>query len=185
MCCVELFLDTVIKLVLYENDSCVCSQDWEHCRTLNRVCRDSHHFGNEGGISMATIGCMREFVPETGLISVYMERLQLYFKAYRIAADKLVAVLPTVVSSEHYDLIRGLIALHFPKHKSVEELFELLKSHFEPKPLIITEQFHFTAGAKHRMNLLSSMWWIFQSLPAVVSLEPSWRTLFETRWCVD
>ena len=59
---------------------------------------------------MATVGRVWEFVPDTGSIFAYLERLYLYYKANSIAAHKRVVVLFAVISRKHYDLIRGLVA---------------------------------------------------------------------------
>ena len=64
--------------------------------------------GDEGGITMATVGHMLEFSPETEIISSYLERLDLYFDANSVAAGKQVSVLLTMIGSKYYDLLRGL-----------------------------------------------------------------------------
>ena len=42
-----------------------------------------------------------------------------------------------------YKLLRNLLALAVPKDKSLEEVLEVLKAHYEPKPIAIAERFHF------------------------------------------
>ena len=63
------------------------------------------------------------------------------------AAEKQVAVLLTAIGGETYALLRSLLAPVKPKDTSFEELSQVLQRHFEPKPLIIAERFHF-----HRRN---------------------------------
>ena len=42
-----------------------------------------------------------------------------------------------------YNIIRNLLSPTDPKDKTFDELVEVLKGHFEPKPLVIAECFHF------------------------------------------
>ena len=96
---------------------------------------------------MATIGQMGEFRPEEERISAYLERIQLFFVANSIADGKQVAVLLSVVGAKTYALLRDLLAPTKPQEKTFAELSTTLKSHYEPKPIVITERFHF-----HRRN---------------------------------
>ncbi|XP_070515388.1 uncharacterized protein [Cardiocondyla obscurior] len=65
---------------------------------------------------------------------LYTERLELYFMANDIAADKQVAVLLTKISAETYKLIRDLCAPAKPSEKTFAELTKLMKNHLLPKP---------------------------------------------------
>ena len=85
----------------------------------------------------ATFGRIQEFQPEDDSISAYLERLQLVFEA------KQVPVLLSVLGARNYALLCSLLAPALPKDKSYAELVGALKWHFEPKPLIIAEQFYF------------------------------------------
>ena len=95
----------------------------------------------------AVIGSMREFNPESEKISAYLERMTIYFSANDIAEAKQAAVLLTVIGPQTYSLLRSLTAPDLPHDKAYAALSALLKSHFEPKPLVIAERFHF-----HRRN---------------------------------
>ena len=53
----------------------------------------------------------------------------------------------SVVGGNTYGLLRNLLAPASPKDKSFKEIVDTLKAHFEPKPLVIAERFHF-----HRWN---------------------------------
>ena len=92
---------------------------------------------------MATISRMRESSPDTETTSSYRERLDLFFKANSMVAGKQVSVLLNVIGSKQYDLIRGLMTPAALKDLTLKELYDLLKSHFEPKPLVIPEHLHF------------------------------------------
>ena len=89
-----------------------------------------------------TIGQMQEFNPANETVTAYLEWFQLFVTANGIEEAKLVPTLLTVVGSTHYSLIRGLVSPSLPKDKSFEELVEILKKHYDPEPIIITERFH-------------------------------------------
>ena len=42
-----------------------------------------------------------------------------------------------------YNLLRNLLAPVAPMNKSLDEAVSTLKAHYEPKPLVIAERFHF------------------------------------------
>ena len=48
-----------------------------------------------------------------------------------------------MIGGKTYDLLRNLLSPTDPKDKSFNELVETLKGHFEPKPIVNTERFHF------------------------------------------
>ena len=52
-------------------------------------------------------------------------------------------VLLTVIGMTTYAIIKSLVAPDLPRTKSLDELVTVLKSHFEPKPLVIAERFRF------------------------------------------
>ena len=94
-----------------------------------------------------TYGQLNEFRPETESIAAYLERVEVFFQANTIAECKQVAVFLSVVGGKTYSLLRDLLSPQKPQEKTLETLFETLKRHFEPKPLVIAERFYF-----HRKN---------------------------------
>ena len=100
--------------------------------------------GNEDKTSdkMATIGQTGEFNPEGEKISVYLERIQLVFTVNSIA-DETSCCLLSVAGPKTYSLLRDLLAPTKPQEKSFAELLTTLTSHYKPKPIVITECFHF------------------------------------------
>ena len=98
---------------------------------------------------MATpkFGSIGEFDSTRETFSAYIERTQLYFTANDVADDKKVAVLLTELGSMNYSLLRSLLSPTLPKDKTFDELVQTLGDHFEPKPVVIAERFHF-----HRRN---------------------------------
>ena len=73
----------------------------------------------------------------------YIERFQLFVTANAIEDDKLVPTLLTVVGSDHYSLLRGLVSPQLPKDKTYDGLVAILKKHYDPEPIVIAERFHF------------------------------------------
>jgi len=74
--------------------------------------------------------------------------MQLFFKANGINEDKQVPVLLTVIGSTTYDLLSDLVTPKKPRDLLIVELAEQLCRHFDPKPLVIAERFHFHKRAQ-------------------------------------
>ena len=71
-----------------------------------------------------------------------MEHVKL-FEANSIEDTRNVPVFLNVIGGKTYDLLRNLLSPTDLKDKSFDKLVETLKGHFEPKPIVITERFHF------------------------------------------
>ena len=96
---------------------------------------------------MTQLGRIQEFQPDNETVSAYLERVDLYFVANGTPADKKVPVLLSSIGARTYGLLRSLVAPEAPRNKTLNELEKVLKSHYEPVPLIIAERFQF-----HRRN---------------------------------
>ena len=72
-----------------------------------------------------------------------MERVDLFFAANDIKADKRVAVFLSSVGAPTYTLLRDLISPEKPQDKTLDALSTKLKEHFNPKLLVIAERFRF------------------------------------------
>ena len=92
---------------------------------------------------MATLGHIGKFDPADESISAYLERVELFFAANGIEDPKQVAVFLSVIGPKNYALLRDLLAPVKPQEKSLAALFETLRKHFKPKPVIIAERFRF------------------------------------------
>ena len=98
----------------------------------------------EGGRgATALIGKLDEFDAANESLSDYVERAQLFFEANDIPANKRVAGFLSAVGGKTYALIRNLVAPTPPRDKSFDELVTVLRTHLEPKPLVIAERFAF------------------------------------------
>ena len=107
-------------------------------------------FGDEGGFSTGSsrmahmaFGHIQEFDPNVEGISSYLERVGLYFVANKIESERQVEVFLSLIGGKNYALLRDLLLPQQPKDKSLDELMGTLKRHFEPKPVVIAERFHF------------------------------------------
>ena len=93
------------------------------------------------------VGHIEEFNPDKEQISTYLERLELFFVANEVVDEKQVATLLSVIGGKTYALLRDLLAPDKPASKSLGQLKDTLRAHFEPKPVVIAERFQF-----HRRN---------------------------------
>ncbi len=92
-------------------------------------------------------GRVEEFQPEVESISAYLERVELFFDANSIDAERRVPVFLSVIGSKNYSLLRNLLAPTKPSGATYEVLTARLRDHFQPKKIVIAERFHF-----HRRN---------------------------------
>ena len=75
--------------------------------------------------------------------TLYLERVELYFQANDIEEAKQVPILLSSIGAKMYELLRSLTVLKAPKEKSLKDLKTILKSHFEPAPIVIAERYRF------------------------------------------
>jgi len=90
---------------------------------------------------------MAAFQPKSEQIDSYLERLELYLTANNFPSRRKVPALLTLVGSPAYDVLRSLLAPDRPQDNTYDEIIQVLKAHYVPKPLAIAERFHF-----HRCN---------------------------------
>ena len=86
---------------------------------------------------MATVGKLDEFVPERESLTAYVERAELYFEANKIEERRRVPVFLSILGRH-----TPFYAPAKPKDKEFSEIVGILV-HFEPRPIVITEQFRF------------------------------------------
>ena len=100
---------------------------------------------------MATFGKVQEFNPDSDSLTAYIERVNLLFTANDIPTEKRVAVFLSVIGGKTYEPLCNLVLPKSPDSLKYSELVEVFKQHYEPKPLVIAEWFHF-----HRRNQTTS-----------------------------
>ena len=91
----------------------------------------------------ATIGHIEQYRPENKLFSSYLERVEQFLVANDIKDKRKKATILSLIGSQAYSLLKNLVSPSIPKDKSYDELVAALKKHYEPKPLVIAERFHF------------------------------------------
>ena len=85
----------------------------------------------------AAVGKLEPFCADNEAISVYLERVELYFNANSVQQDKRVPVFLTMIGAENYAVLRNLLAPRKPSEQSLDVLMETMKRHFEPKKVVM------------------------------------------------
>ena len=75
-------------------------------------------------------------------ILLNLEHVSLYFMENDVE-QKQVAVFLSVIRATTFELLRDLVALAKPQDKGLKELFETLKSHYDPKLVLVGERYTF------------------------------------------
>ena len=77
-----------------------------------------------------------------------------------------------MTGAKMYSLLRNLLALNFPQEKkSYRELVSKLKSHFSPKPLVISERFKFYGRKQGANGSITDFVLIFADSQSTVNSE--------------
>ena len=63
-----------------------------------------------------------------------------------------------MIGGKTYAILKNLVAPTLSKDKTFDELVAALKGHFEPKPLVIAERFHFHRRAQAEGESIKSTW---------------------------
>ncbi|XP_045183417.2 uncharacterized protein K02A2.6-like [Mercenaria mercenaria] len=92
---------------------------------------------------MPLFGKISEFQDGQESFLNYEERLVQFFEANEVPDEELVPVFLSVIGSTAYGVLKNLVAPALPKDKSYADLVKLLKNHYNPKPLTISERFKF------------------------------------------
>ena len=97
----------------------------------------------EGKAATRVLGKLEPFDPSTDTVTAYVDRAELFFTVNSIGADMQAPVFLNAVGKEHYQLLSNLFAPTPPVRKSLEQIVEALKGHYDPKRLVIAERFNF------------------------------------------
>ena len=79
---------------------------------------------------MATATCfgaLKEFVPESESIKLYLKRVDMYFTANSVQQNKRVPILLSSIGSTTYSLLSDLVAPTLPKDKLFVEIKTVLQ----------------------------------------------------------
>ena len=74
---------------------------------------------------------------------MYVERFELFLAANGVPDSRKVPLFLTVLGGSTYVLLHNLVAPNSPKDVDYSDLVTTLRAHFESKPLIIAQRFHF------------------------------------------
>ena len=94
-------------------------------------------------MATAHLGTLKEFNPAEESISSYLERVQLFFMANEVDARRQVPTFLSIIGPTTYVTLRDLFAPILRSEKSLDEIFQCLRHHFEPKRAITVERFYF------------------------------------------
>ena len=131
-------------------------------------------------------GKLSEF--NAGVVNVedYKERFLLYCAANGLEdADKQKAVFLTCVGTATYTLLKNLVRPEKPQDKSLDELFVLLKSHFEPRIVVIVEIFRFISIFREKVSRSRIIWLNCTGYQSTTILETTWIQRSGISWCAD
>ena len=102
------------------------------------------------------VGTIEPFCVAKGDWQSYSERLEQFFLANQVEGERKVATFLTVIGEEAYSLLRTVVAPEKPSGKSFEELVGALKTHLNPKPIVIAERFKFHQRNQQEDETISS-----------------------------
>ena len=99
---------------------------------------------------MATFGRVDEFKADTKVWDSYVERVDRYFEANGIVDEaKKWSILLSVCGAKTYDLAQSLMAPSKPTEQTYQQLTELLKAHYNPRPSAIMQRCKFYSHLRH------------------------------------
>ena len=80
----------------------------------------------------SVFGQIQEFDPSSKLFTVYMEKVNLFFMANNVPDEKKAPLFLTIVGKPTYALIRDLIQPSSPVNKTLQDIMDVLKKHYQP-----------------------------------------------------
>ena len=98
------------------------------------------HEPSQTSTNMAVYGNIGAFDEETEKFEDYADRFDAFMAANDIADDKKTNLLLTSIGPSSYKLLKNLTSPAAPNSKTYIELILLLKSHFDPQPIVIAER---------------------------------------------
>jgi len=91
-----------------------------------------------------------------------------------------VATFLTTIGSKTYNLLRDLLAPTKPSEVKFTELVKTLRDHYEPKPIVIAERFHFHKREQHEGEGGRVQCRAKKNAQSIVRSVRSQKKLFET-----
>ena len=91
----------------------------------------------------AAVGRLEAFNEGNESITQYLERVELFFEANGIAAERRKAVFLSVIGRDTYSLLSNLLAPTKPAEMPLNDLMETLRKYFEPKKVVMAARYQF------------------------------------------
>lgn len=88
-------------------------------------------------------GKIGDFDVSSGNWTLYVERLEMFFKANDVPVEKYLPTLIAVMGAEAYELLSNLISPKKPSEVTYKEVNESMQRHLEPKPSFMAERYKF------------------------------------------
>ena len=106
---------------------------------------------------MATHGTIAAFSSLQETRTVYAKHLEQYFAANKIEnADQQRAIFLSVCGPATYRLIQNLVSPKKPTEFKIDELIDIVRRHYDPKPSAIMQRFHFNSGNRHTREFIAA-----------------------------
>ena len=110
---------------------------------------DATVHGDEDGMQRQT-WCLTEFHPGVDTVDDYEDRLLLYCEGPN---DFL-----TSVGATTYTLLKNLVSPQKPQELELKALVALLKTHYQPKIIVIAERFRFYKRQQRDSETIAHYW---------------------------
>ena len=94
-------------------------------------------------MAVVQFGNLEPFDADEESIAAYLECVELYFTVSETPEEKRVAVFLSSIGGKNYSLLCDLLAPAKLGEKTVEQLSQALKDHFQLKKVVIAERFKF------------------------------------------
>ena len=127
----------------------------------------THVASYHGGCDCWAVGAVRS----RGRINCsILERVELYFAANEIKADKRVPVFLNLTRRGNYTLLRCILSPQKPMEESLKKLMDVLREYYEPKKVVMAASFFFTSASSSLGSLWPYTWQNYERWWCPVSL---------------
>ena len=111
---------------------------------------------------------------ESDDIEEYFERLELFFQAHGVAAEKKVPHILSDMGPKTYAILKNLTAPILPADCEFKALKEYLVQHFKPQPVVIAERFQFHKRDQRPDETINDFVIELRKLARLCDLETFW-----------
>ena len=91
----------------------------------------------------AAVRRLEAFKEDNESIAQYLERVELFFKANEIAAERRKAVFLSVIGRDIYSLLSNLLAPTKPAEMLLNVPMETIQKYFKPKKVVMAARYQF------------------------------------------